>query len=243
MKLQGKTAVVTGGGTGIGWGIAQALAREGCRVAIAGRRAEQLRAAAASWTQTPEILWQPVDVADRARVAALFHWVAETLGRLDILVNSAGINIADRSMAAMQPEQWDQVLAINATGAYNCLYYALPQMRARQEGLVINISSISGKRATALGGVAYCASKFAMTALGTSVGNECAAEGVRITNIYPGEVNTPILKHRPTPVSEERKTAMLQPDDFGDLVVAVACLHPRAHVAEIVLKPTVQEYC
>ncbi len=243
MKLQGKTAVVTGGGTGIGWGIAQALAREGCRVAIAGRRAEQLRAAAASWTQTPEILWQPVDVADRARVAALFQWVTETLGRLDILVNSAGINIADRSMAAMQPEQWDQVLAINATGAYNCLYYALPQMRARQEGLVINISSISGKRATALGGVAYCASKFAMTALGTSVGNECAAEGVRITNIYPGEVNTPILKHRPTPVSEERKTAMLQPDDFGDLVVAVACLHPRAHVAEIVLKPTVQEYC
>lgn len=243
MKLQGKTAVVTGGGTGIGWGIAQALAREGCRVAIAGRRAEQLRAAAASWTQMPEILWQPVDVADRARVAALFQWVAETLGRLDILVNSAGINIADRSMAAMQPEQWDQVLAVNATGAYNCLYYALPQMRARQEGLVINISSISGKRATALGGVAYCASKFAMTALGTSVGNECAADGVRITNIYPGEVNTPILKHRPTPVSEERKAAMLQPDDFGDLVVAVACLHPRAHVAEIVLKPTVQEYC
>ena len=243
MKLQGKTAVVTGGGTGIGWGIAQALAREGCRVAIAGRRAEQLRAAAASWTQTPEILWHPVDVADRARVAALFQWVTETLGRLDILVNSAGINIADRSMAAMQPEQWDQVLAINATGAYNCLYHALPQMRARQEGLVINISSISGKRATALGGVAYCASKFAMTALGTSVGNECAADGVRITNIYPGEVNTPILKHRPTPVREERKTAMLQPDDFGDLVVAVACLHPRAHVAEIVLKPTVQQYC
>ena len=82
-----------------------------------------------------------------------------------------------------------------------------------------------------------------MTALGISVGNECAADGVRITNIYPGEVNTPILENRPVPVTAERKAAMFQPDDFGELVVAIACLHPRAHVSEMVLKPTVQEFC
>jgi NAD(P)-dependent dehydrogenase (short-subunit alcohol dehydrogenase family) len=243
MRLQGKTAMVTGGATGIGWGIAQALARDGCRVAIAGRRADKLREAAASWVRKPEILWHPVDVADRTSVAELFQWAEQALGALDILVNSAGVNIANRAMATMQPEQWDQILAINATGAYNCLYYALPPMRARKNGLVINVSSVAGKRAMALGGIAYCASKFAMTALGISVGNECAGDGVRITNIYPGEVNTPILQHRPTPVSDERKAVMLQPDDFGELVVAVACLHPRAHVAEIVIKPTVQEYC
>jgi NAD(P)-dependent dehydrogenase (short-subunit alcohol dehydrogenase family) len=243
MKLQGKTAVVTGGATGIGWGIAQALAREGCRVAIAGRRADKLREAAATWDQQPTILWQPVDVADRSSVAELFQWSQQALGPLDILVNSAGINIPNRSMATMQPEQWDQVLAINATGAYNCLYFVLPQMRARKDGLIINVSSVAGKRAMALGGIAYCASKFAMTALGIGAGNECAADGVRITNIYPGEVNTPILEHRPVPVTAERKAAMVQPDDFGELVVAIACLHPRAHVSEIVLKPTVQEFC
>ena len=94
-----------------------------------------------------------------------------------------------------------------------------------------------------LGGVAYCASKFAMTALGTAVGNECAQDGVRVTNIYPGEVNTPILDNRPVPVTAERKAAMVQPEDFGELVVAIACLHPRAHVSEMVIKPTVQEFC
>ncbi|MHB0957001.1 MAG: SDR family oxidoreductase [Pirellulaceae bacterium] len=243
MRLQDKTAVVTGGATGIGWGIAQALAREGCRVAIAGRRADKLRQATATWEQAPTIQWHPVDVADRGSVEELFRWAAEALGPLDILVNSAGINIANRTMAAMQPQQWDQVLAINVTGAYNCLYWVLPQMRARKSGLIINISSVAGKRALTLGGVAYCASKFAMTALGTSVGNECAAEGVRVTNIYPGEVNTPILENRPVPVTDERKAAMLQPEDFGDLVVTIACLHPRAHVSEVVLKPTIQEFC
>lgn len=82
-----------------------------------------------------------------------------------------------------------------------------------------------------------------MTALGTAVGNEVAADGVRVTNVYPGEVNTPILENRPTPVSDEHKAAMVQPEDFGELVVAIACLHPRAHVPEITLKPTVQIIC
>ncbi len=243
MRLPDKTAVVTGGATGIGWGIARALAGAGCRVAIAGRRVEKLREAAASWGRRPAILTRVVDVTDRAGVAALFQWAQETLGPLDILVNAAGVNIPNRSMAAMRPEQWDEVLAINATGAYNCMYYALPPMRARRDGLVINISSLSGRRAGALGGIAYCASKFALTALGLSVANEAAADGVRITNIYPGEVNTPILESRPAPVSDERKAAMVQPDDFGDLVLAIACLHPRAHVAEVVIKPVTQEYC
>jgi NAD(P)-dependent dehydrogenase (short-subunit alcohol dehydrogenase family) len=108
--------------------------------------------------------------------------------------------------------------------------------------LIINVSSIAGKRALTLGGIAYCASKFAMTALGTAAGNELAAEGIRITNLYPGEANTPILDNRPEPVSDDRKAAMLQPEDFGALAVTIACLPPRAHVPEIILKPTVQQY-
>jgi NADP-dependent 3-hydroxy acid dehydrogenase YdfG len=172
----------------------------------------------------------------------LFAWATEQLGQIDIMVNSAGTNIRTRSLAQMTPEQWDRVLAINATGAYNCLYAVLPQMRARRDGLIIQVSSMAGKRALALGGVAYCASKFAMTALGTAAWNEEAANGVRVTNLYPGEVNTPLLEHRPEPVSEERKAAMLQPEDVGELAVAIACLPPRAHVAEVLIKPTVQQY-
>ena len=191
----------------------------------------------------PPLIWHTVDVADRDSVHRLFSWAQQELGALDILVNAAGINIARRTMADMDPAQWDQVLAINVTGTYNCMAAVLPDMRARRDGLILNISSIAGKRALTLGGIAYCASKFAMTALGTSVGNEVAADGVRVTNIYPGEVNTPILDNRPTPVSDQRKAAMVQPEDFAELVVAIANLHPRAHVSEITLKPTVQEYC
>lgn len=242
MRLAGKNALVTGGGTGIGWGIAQALAEAGCRVAIAGRREEVLRQAIASWRGKSPILAYAVDVADRASVRALFVWCAAELGPIDILVNSAGANIRNRTMAEMRPEQWDQLLAINATGAYNCMYEVLPQMRERRDGLIVNISSISGKRASQLGGVAYSASKFAMTALGTCVANEANEHGIRVTNVYPGEVNTPILDVRPNPVSDEHRASILQPEDVGALIVGIAQLPPRAHVPEVVIKPTWQQY-
>ncbi len=242
MKLHNKTALITGGGSGIGLGIAQAFAEEGCRVAISGRREEVLRAAAASWSRTPAITFQACDVADREGVRRLFEWANRELQRIDILVNAAGVNIKMRKMSEMSPEQWDYVLGANATGAYNCMREVLPQMQQRRDGLIVNISSISGKRATALGGVAYSASKFAMAALGTAVANENTQTGVRITNVFPGEVNTPILEHRPAPVSDAHKAAILQPGDVGQLVLAIACLPPRAHVPEVIIKPVHQEY-
>lgn len=242
MKLKGKTAVITGGATGIGWGIAQALASEGCRVAIAGRTEIKLRQAVESYSGSNPIEYHRVNVANRASVDRLFAWATKQFGQIDILVNSAGLNIKTRSMAEMEPAQWDKVLAANATGAYNCMYAVLPQMRERQDGLIINVSSIAGKRASALGGVAYAASKFAMTALGTAVNNEDNAHGIRVTNVYPGEVNTPILENRPVPVTDDRKAAMLQPEDFAEVIVAICNLPPRANVSDIVIKPTVQEY-
>jgi NADP-dependent 3-hydroxy acid dehydrogenase YdfG len=241
-RLAGKTALITGGGTGIGWGIAKALAEEGVRVAISGRRLNVVQEAAASFKGSPAMLAHDVDVGDRASVKKLFAWATEKLGRIDILVNAAGVNIKTRSMAEMPPEQWDQVMNINATGVYNCLHAALPPMIQRKDGLIINISSISGKRAAPLGGVAYNASKFAVAALGTGVGNEVSPHNVRITTIFPGEVDTPILEHRPTPVSNERRAKMLLPEDFGPVVVALALLPPRAHVTELIIKPTAAEF-
>jgi NAD(P)-dependent dehydrogenase (short-subunit alcohol dehydrogenase family) len=242
MRLRGKTALITGGGTGIGWGIAKALAAEGCRVAIAGRRIEVLREAADSFKADPPIVCHEADVADRASVDTLFSWAAKSLPPLDIVVNAAGVNIKTRMMSDMLPEQFDHVMAINATGVYNVLYACLPPMRQRRDGLIINISSISGLRAAPLGGVAYNASKFAATALATSIGGEEARHGIRITSIFPGEVDTPILEHRPQPVSAERRANMLLPEDVGQMVVAVALLPPRAHVPELIIKPITQEY-
>lgn len=242
MNLAGKTAVITGGGTGIGYGIAVALAGLGCRVAITGRRAEKLDEAAERWNGQPAMLQHVVDVADRQSVAKMFAWATSELGQINILVHSAGINIRDRTMAAMAPDEWDQVIAVNATGAYNCIHAVYADMVARGDGLIVNINSVAGKRAVPVGGVAYNASKFAMTALGTSVANEAAQHGVRVTNVFPGEVNTPILDQRPVKVSDEHRAAILQPEDIASVVAAIALLHPRAHVPELVIKPLKQSY-
>jgi NADP-dependent 3-hydroxy acid dehydrogenase YdfG len=241
-SLAGKTALVTGGGTGIGYGIAVALAQAGCRVAISGRREEVLRAAAEKYPGQPPILFCQADVADRNSVQRLFDWAGRELKQIDILVNSAGVNVAKRLMAELTPENWDLLLEVNATGAYNCIRQVLPQMLKRQEGLIVNISSIAGKRAGLLGGVAYNASKFAMAALGTSVAAEVGASGVRVTNVFPGEVDTPILLNRPVPVTPEQRAKILQPEDVGSAVLMIACLPPRAHVPELVIKPTSQLY-
>src|SRR4051812_35220512 len=121
-SLTRKTALITGGGSGIGLGCAVALAREGCRVAIAGRRMEVLEQGAASWTGQPAILRHACDVGDRADVERLFAWANQQLERIDILVNAAGVNLKNRLMSNMTPPDWDRVLTINATGVYNTMY-------------------------------------------------------------------------------------------------------------------------
>lgn len=238
----GKVVAITGGGTGIGAGIAKGLATAGCKVTIGGRRFDKLQTLADSISTEYPIRCHVIDVADNATIEPFFADIESNVGTVDILVNSAGINIPKRRMTDMQPEEWDRVMQINATGAYRCMHRVLPAMRKKQDGLIINVSSIAGKRAIELGGVAYCASKFAMTALGTAVSNELRNEGIRVTNVYPGEVNTPILENRPTPVSDEHKANILDPDDITSLIVAICRLPPRANVPEIVIKPTKQEW-
>ncbi|HEY1067052.1 MAG TPA: SDR family oxidoreductase [Pirellulales bacterium] len=241
-RLTGKTAVVTGGGTGIGQGIALSLAKEGAQVVLAGRRDDVLKQVAETFSGEPKIKHHPVDVADPKAVTTFFAWVAKEVGPVHILVNNAGVNVPKRKLAELTPEDWQYMLNVNASGAFYCMQAVLPQMRERKDGLVVNVSSVAGKRASLLGGVGYSASKFAMTALGTTASLEESAHGIRVTNVYPGEVETPILDRRPVPVSTEHRARILQPEDVGAAVLMVACLPPRAHVAELVIKPTTQDY-
>ncbi|MCA8996635.1 MAG: SDR family oxidoreductase [Planctomycetaceae bacterium] len=243
MSLAGKSVLVTGGGTGIGEGCALAFAEAGAKVAISGRREDKLKAVAEKFSGEPTIEYHAADVADRAQCEELINWATEKLGKIDILLNSAGINIVKRKIAELAPEDWDKLMQVNATGAFNTIHFVLPQMRERKDGLIVNISSIAGLRASLLGGVAYSASKFAMTSLGTCVGLEERQNGIRVTNVYPGEVETPILDARPVPVGPEHRARILQPSDIAAMVVAIAQLPPRAHVPDIVVKPTTQEFC
>jgi NADP-dependent 3-hydroxy acid dehydrogenase YdfG len=145
-------------------------------------------------------------------------------------------------MADLAPADWDRLIAINATGVYNTIQAVLPQMRRRKDGVIININSTSGVRAGLLGGVAYNAGKFAVTALTHSVAQEVKDEGIRLTNLCPGEVDTPILEHRPTPVSDEHRAKILQPEDIAAVALTIANLPPRANVVEVIVKPTIQAF-
>jgi NADP-dependent 3-hydroxy acid dehydrogenase YdfG len=145
-------------------------------------------------------------------------------------------------MLQLEPEEWDKVININLTGAYNCVKEALERMRPRKDGLVIFINSVAGRRAVPLAGVAYNASKFGMSALGISVGEEERENGIRITNIYPGEVNTAILDERLVPPTPEHRASILQPEDIAEVVSTVVNLPARAHVPELVIKPSKQSF-
>jgi NADP-dependent 3-hydroxy acid dehydrogenase YdfG len=164
--------------------------------------------------------------------------VRSRFGRIDILVNNAGINIKNRAFREVTPEAWQKVLRANLDGAFYCIHYVLPSMIERRDGIVINIDSVSGKRSHPLGGVAYNASKFGMTALGLCLGAEEKDNGIRVTNIYPGEVDTPILKDRPTEPTPEHRKRMMRPEDVAAAVLFVATLPPHVTVPELIIKPT-----
>ena len=236
-KLKDKVVLVVGGGSGIGLGIGVAFAREGCRVVLAARTAASLDAAKALPEIGAALLTKTCDAADRAQVADLVAWTTERAGPVDILVYSAGVNVPKRTFADVAPEDFDRVMAINATGAFNCIHAVLPAMRARKAGLILNIVSLAGLRTLQLAGLPYTASKFAQGAIGNFANLEGLPDGVRVTNIYPGETETPILAKRPVPPSAEQRARMLQPEDIAALAVTVAKLPPRATVPEIVITP------
>jgi NADP-dependent 3-hydroxy acid dehydrogenase YdfG len=241
-KLQGKTALVTGGGSGIGLAVAQLFLQEGARVFITGRDNDKLRQAAQTLGGTDRLAYSPADVAEAEQVQALVRRVNDRFGPIDILVNNAGLNIKERTIRQLTPETWQLLIRANLDGAFYCTHAVLPQMLQRQGGVIINISSIAGKRAGPLGGAAYAASKFGMSALGICLAAEEKDSGVRVSNIYPGEVDTPILAVRPQPVSEEHRRQILQAEDVAAAVLFVAALPPHVSVPELVIKPTSQIY-
>ncbi len=143
-----------------------------------------------------------------------------------MLVCNAGTNVKNRSLESLEPADWDRMIATNLTGSYNLVHAILPSMRQQRNGLVIQICSVSGLRASTLGGVGYSASKFGQAALGICLGREEGANGIRSSVIYPGEVETPILDARPVPVGAERRAVILQPEDVAAAVRFLVELHP-----------------
>ncbi len=241
--MTARTALVTGAGSGIGLGVARVLAEKGFRLALVGRdesKLEQARASLGAAGSTTLIA--PCDVADRQSVGTVVEKVLGEFGSIDVLICNAGTNVRHRGLEVLEPSDWDRMIATNLTGAYNLVHFVLPSMRKNGGGLIVQICSIAGIRASKLGGAGYSASKFGQSALGLCLGREEGPNGIRSTVIYPGEVNTPILDARPVAVPQERKDVILQPEDVAAAVKFLVDLHPRAHVAELVITPTVDDF-
>lgn len=241
-KLTGKRALVTGGGSGIGLAVARLFLQEGARVAITGRDEAKLRRAADELGVGDRLAYRACDVGEPAQVEAAVRHVGERWGGIDVLVNNAGTNIKERSVRQLTPEKWQLLIRSNLDGAFYCVHAVLPQMLQRKDGVIVNVCSIAGKRAGPLGGAAYAAAKFGMSALGICLAAEEKDSGVRVSNVYPGEVDTPILEVRPTPVSAEQRAKILRPEDVAAAVLFVATLPPHVSVPELVIKPTAQVY-
>lgn len=186
MILANQTAIVTGGGKGIGKAIALALAREGANVVVSGRNKEALDSAA-SELQALRIasLAFAADVSNESQVAELIDVTQKKFGRIDILVNNAGVTGPTAPATQISRAEWDEVLAINLTGAFICAKAVIPYMIQRGSGKIINIASIAGKLAYALRSP-YAASKWGMIGLSRTLAQELGPYNIQVNAICPG---------------------------------------------------------
>jgi NADP-dependent 3-hydroxy acid dehydrogenase YdfG len=235
--VSGKVVLITGGGSGVGRAAARLFAESGARVAIAGRDEAKLKETARGLAG---VVCKAADVTDPASVADLVRTVTDKLGRIDVLVNNAGTNIKARKMRELTVENWNKLVRTNLDGAFYCIREVLPQMVARKDGVIVNVNSVSGMRAYPLAGAGYAAGKFGLHGLAGALAAEELESGIRVSSIFPGEIDTPILEERPTPVTAEQRAKILKPEDVAAAILFVAGLPPHVSVPELIIKPTAQ---
>lgn len=237
--MRDKVVWITGAGTGIGRAVARMFAAEGATLALIGRRADKLQSVLAEVCAgggRGEVV--ALDVCRRGDVEAAAAGLIERHRRVDVLVNNAGLNVRGRKLAVLTGEDWDEVMQTNLTGAFNMIRAVLPAMRRQQDGLIVNVSSMAGKRVSGIAGTAYTASKHGMNGLSLSVSAEEGGNGIRCTALMPGVVNTDILEKRAVSYSAEERARMIQPEDLAAALRFLALLPARTTVPEMLIVPT-----
>ena len=234
-----RIAWATGGGTGIGKAGAAALLADGWTVIISGRRAEVLQGVADELGAGGKpVEAMALDVSNAADVQKVADAILAKYARIDLLVNSAGVNLPKRSWNDVTQDGWDQIVDINLNGVMYCMRAVLPAMRAQHDGCIINVASWAGRIVSKMTGPAYTATKHAVLALTHSFNMDECVNGLRACCLSPGEVATPIMLNRPVPPSEEVMARMLQPDDLGRTIAFIASMPAHVCVNEVLISPT-----
>jgi NADP-dependent 3-hydroxy acid dehydrogenase YdfG len=235
----GKVVWMTGAGTGIGKAGALMFAQEGAAVALIGRRRDKLDEVAAEIQAAGgEAAVEALDIADRTKVGEAGERLLKRLGRVDILVNNAGLNVVNRRLDEITAEDWDYILAVNLTGAFNMVQAAMPTMRNQKDGLIINIASTAAKRVSGVAGIAYSASKFGMLGMSLSLTQEAWKFGIRACCLCPDDVNTPIMAKRKVKYPPEVLEQFIQPEDLAETMRFVALMPRRTSIPEMLIYPT-----
>ncbi len=233
-RLNGQVAVVTGGSRGIGLAIARALVANGVQVAITGRNASQLSSARrqieGAGPGAIETLQADVRRYDEMRRA--IDAAVSRFGGLDVLVNNAGVGIFT-AVAAMTPEQWSEVIDTNLTGVFNACHAAIPHLRTRGSGFIINISSLAGRNPFA-DAAAYCASKSAVNAFSEALMQEVRYDGIRVSYVMPGSVATGFSSGDPARGADWK----IAPEEVAAVVVNLLQHDPRSLPSRVELRPS-----
>jgi 3-oxoacyl-[acyl-carrier protein] reductase len=231
--LKGKNAVVTGGTRGIGFAIAQALASAGAGVAICGRGDTTVENAVTQLVKVSrsKVVGKAADVRSSTEVVNFFQFVDSELGGLDILVNNAGIGVF-KSMAELSVDDWTKTLETNLSSAFYCSKEAVPRMRNRGAGYVINIGSLAGKNAFA-GGAAYNASKFGLSGFSEAMMLDHRYEGVRVSCVMPGSVDTEFGRG-----AHQGADWKIASEDVAEIVLMLLKTPVRTLISQVEVRPS-----
>lgn len=232
-RLEGKVAIVTGGGTGIGRGIALALASEGVSLALCGRRRDRIEAVSAEIERSSgKALAVVADVSKEADVDRLVQTAMDAYGKIDILVNNAGVG-SDGETHSYPVDDWDRVMDINLRGPFLLMRAVLPYLRAQRSGHILNISSESGLNYYN-GDAAYGLSKHALNDLGEYVQRENQDYNIRVNTICPGMVVTEMSADSPG----LDPSKCLYPQDIADLAIWLLTRRPNIKIGTPILIQT-----
>jgi len=234
MKLKNKSAIVTGGTKGIGRGIAEALRREGVSVCIAARHQSEIDNTIKELNQGDQgrAIGFVCDVRDYDQVKALIDYTVKELGGLDILINNAGIGIFQK-VEDTTPEDFRAVLETNVFGVFHCCHEAIPQMKRRGGGYIINISSLAGVNAHPQM-AAYNASKFGLNGFSEALMQEVRHDNIKVSYIMPGSVNTEFGGDAPS----DEKSWQLTPQDVARVVIDLLHHDDRSLPSRVEIRPS-----
>ncbi|HEX8452541.1 MAG TPA: SDR family oxidoreductase [Longimicrobium sp.] len=233
VDLSGKVAVVTGSTKGIGYAIAESLARAGADVVVSARNEDEVRDAARRLEEVGpgRAVGVACDVRRHEDVRRLIGAAVE-LGGVDILVNNAGVGVFS-TVDGMSPEEWHTVIGTNLDGVFFCCHEAIPRLRERGGGWIINIGSLAGRNAFA-GGAAYNASKFGLLGFTEAMMLDVRHDDIRVTCIMPGSVATHFNNHDPTDADAWK----IQPEDIAQIVMDLIAMPARTLPSKIEVRPS-----